>query len=75
MRGSCSVASIIPVHRQLVHITLPVPLHGVHLHAVILLGSTMPTPEQMAHARYPLPCRGKKHRAAPFVSEREMLQS
>jgi hypothetical protein len=65
MRGSCSVASIMPVHRQLVHMTLPVPLHGVHLHAVIVLGSTMPTPEQTAHARYPLPCEDRSHIIIP----------
>jgi hypothetical protein len=56
MRGSCSVASIMPVHKQLVHITLPVPLHGTHLHEVGLFRSMMPLPEQIAHARYPLPC-------------------
>ncbi len=46
MRGSCSVAIAMPVHRQLVHITLPVPLH---------VGQKVRMPADVATAPAPAP--------------------
>mmetsp|Transcript_3739 Transcript_3739/g.13130 ORF Transcript_3739/g.13130 Transcript_3739/m.13130 type:complete len:100 (+) Transcript_3739:1209-1508(+) len=48
--GSCSVAISLPVHRQVVHITLPVLLHIGHASP-----STKPVPPHIPQARYPLP--------------------
>lgn len=59
MRGSCSVTIAIPVHRQLVHITLAVPLQHPQKVLLPLVGSmTRPGVFEVlhsAHVRYPVP--------------------
>lgn len=48
MRGSCSVARLLPVHRQPVHITLP--LRAQSMQPLRVAGS-MPEPMQLPHIR------------------------
>jgi hypothetical protein len=48
MRGSCSVAICLPVHRQPVHITLPLPAQNAHTSAV---EGSAPQPTQWPHVR------------------------
>lgn len=48
MRGSCSVAICLPVHRQPVHMTLPLPAQKAQ--PSLLLGS-VPLPTQCPHVR------------------------
>ena len=59
MRGSCSVASAIPVHKHDVHITFAVPLHVGQIHLVFDVGSINRPGrllvEHSAHCKYPLP--------------------
>ena len=54
MRGSCTVAIALPVQRQEVHITLPVPEQGTHMPAAwapSLLTSTRPREPHWAQGR------------------------
>ena len=51
MRGSCSVAIAMPVHRQDVHITLPVPLQVEQKQLVPSRDTSLPRVPHCAHGR------------------------
>jgi len=59
MRGSCSLAIAIPVHKHVGHITFPAPEQLEHRSVVesekrLLLNNIL-LAEQRAHGKYPVP--------------------
>ena len=66
MRASCSVANARPVHKQLVHITLPVPLHVEQNVRAPPCATSLPREPHWAHGRYPVPLQYTQ-RALAFI--------
>lgn len=68
-RLSCSVAKVLPVHRQPVHMTLPVPAQKAQLQvAVPLLVGSVPLPTQLPQVRYPVPSQYRQRSRCCFFT-------